>query len=116
VIFVLAKRDLLKGSSNYLLLTLLEQQPMYGYQIVKELEARSDGYFVFKEGTLYPALHRLEKAGMISSNWQMLPNGRSRRYYFITDRGKAKLAMEKTQWRDFLNAVHLILQPAPAAT
>ncbi len=109
------KRDLLKGSSNYLLLTLLEQQPMYGYQIVKELGARSDGYFIFKEGTLYPALHRLEKAGMVSGNWQMLPNGRSRRYYSITAKGRAKLAMEKIQWQDFLKAVRLILQPAPAS-
>jgi PadR family transcriptional regulator, regulatory protein PadR len=110
------KRDVLKGSSNYLLLSLLEQQPMYGYQIVKELEARSQGYFVFKEGTLYPALHRLEKAGLVSGNWQLLPNGRSRRYYSITARGRAKLAMEKTQWQDFLKAVRLILQPGPAAT
>jgi PadR family transcriptional regulator len=111
---MLAKRDLLKGSSNYLLLSLLEQQPMYGYQIVRELETRSEGYFIFKEGTLYPALHRLEKAGLVSGTWQMLPNGRSRRYYYITARGKAKLAMEKTQWQDFMNAVRLILQPQPA--
>jgi len=116
VICVLTKRDFLKGSSNYLLLSLLEQQPMYGYQIVRELEARSDGYFVFKEGTLYPALHRLEKAGLVSGNWRQLPNGRSRRYYYITAGGKAKLAMEKTQWRDFMKAVKLILQPEPART
>jgi PadR family transcriptional regulator PadR len=114
VICVLAKRDILKGSSNYLLLSLLEQQPMYGYQIVKELETRSEGYFIFKEGTLYPALHRLEKAGLVSGNWRMLPNGRSRRYYYITAKGEAKLAQEKTQWQDFLKAVRLILQPEPA--
>ena len=105
------KRDLLKGSSNSLLLCLLEQQPMYGYQIVKELEARSQGYFKFKEGTLYPALHRLEKADLITGKWQVLPNGRQRRYYYITAKGHAKLAMEKTQWQDFLKAVKLILQP-----
>lgn len=111
---MLKKRDFLKGSSNYLLLSLLERQPMYGYQIVRELEARSDGYFIFKEGTLYPALHRLEKAGLISGNWRQLPNGRSRRYYYITDKGQAKLAMEKTQWLDFIRAVRLVLQPEPA--
>ena len=108
------RRDLLTGSSNSLLLCLLEQQPMYGYQIVKELEARSQGYFRFKEGTLYPALHRLEKSGLIAGNWQMLSNGRQRRYYHITDRGLAKLAQEKTQWQDFLKAVRLILQPGPS--
>ena len=108
------RRDLLTGSSNSLLLCLLEQQPMYGYQIVKELEARSQGYFRFKEGTLYPALHRLEKSGLITGNWQMLSNGRQRRYYYITDKGLAKLAQEKTQWQDFLKAVRLILQPGPS--
>jgi PadR family transcriptional regulator PadR len=113
---VRGKRDFFKGSSNYLLLSLLEQQPMYGYQIVKELETRSEGYFIFKEGTLYPALHRLEKAGLVSGNWRMLSNGRGRRYYHITARGEAKLAQEKTQWQDFLKAVRLILQPEPART
>ena len=107
---------MLKASSNSLLLCLLEQQPMYGYQIVKELEARSRGYFKFKEGTLYPALHRLEKSGLIIGKWQMLPNGRQRRYYYITAKGHAKLALEKTQWQDFLKAVKLIIQPEPSST
>jgi DNA-binding PadR family transcriptional regulator len=114
VIVVAPKRDLLKGSSYSLVLSLLEQQPMYGYQIVKELESRSLGYFKFKEGTLYPALHRLEKSGLISGIWQMLPNGRQRRYYNITVKGLAKLSFEKTQWHDFLNAMKLIIQPRPA--
>ena len=56
------RRDLVKGSTDPLLLYLISQQPMYGYQIIKELETRSQGYFKFKEGTLYPALHRLERA------------------------------------------------------
>jgi PadR family transcriptional regulator, regulatory protein PadR len=106
-----SKRDLLKGSSNSLLLCLLDKQPMYGYLIVKELEKKSQGYFKFKEGTLYPALHRLEKSGMISSEWEMLANGRQRRNYSITDKGRAALAQEKTQWQDFFNAVTMVLQP-----
>ncbi len=89
---------------------------MYGYQIVKELETRSQGYFKFKEGTLYPALHRLEKSGLIAGIWQLLPNGRQRRYYSITDKGLSKMALEKTQWQDFFNAVRLIIQPGPAST
>jgi DNA-binding PadR family transcriptional regulator len=108
-----SRRDLFKSSSNSLLLCLLDQQSMYGYQVVKELEARSQGYFKFKEGTLYPALHRLEKSGLITGEWQMLPNGRQRRYYHITAKGQTKLALEKTQWQDFLTAVSLILQPEP---
>lgn len=110
------RSDLLKSSSHSLLLCLLEQQPMYGYQVIKELEARSQGYFKFKEGTLYPALHRLEKSGLITGLWQTLPNGRQRRYYHITDKGLAKLAQEKTQWLDFLNAVRLILQPSQSVS
>jgi PadR family transcriptional regulator PadR len=105
------KRDLFMSSSYSLLLSLLEERPMYGYQIVKELESRSQGYFKFKEGTLYPALHRLEKSGLIAGNWEMLANGRQRRYYHITAKGQAKLAAEKTQWLDFFKAVKLILQP-----
>ena len=105
--------DWSKGSSNSLLLCLLEQKPMYGYQVVKELEKRSQGYFKFKEGTLYPALHRLEKSGLITGEWQMLPNGRQRRYYYITAKGRSNLAVEKIQWQDFLNAINLIIQPEP---
>jgi len=105
------KRDLLKGSSNSLLLSLLDGKTMYGYQIVKELEARSQGYFKFKEGTLYPALHRLEKSGLISSQWELLSNGRQRRNYSITAKGRAELVQEKTQWLNFFNAVTLVLQP-----
>jgi PadR family transcriptional regulator, regulatory protein PadR len=105
------KHDLLKGSSNSLLLCLLERQSMYGYQIVKELEVRSQGYFKFKEGTLYPALHRLEKSGLIAGNWEILPNGRQRRYYLITAKGQIKLAEERTRWLNFFTAVKLMLQP-----
>ena len=84
---------------------------MYGYQIIKELETKSEGYFKFKEGTLYPALHRLEKSGLILGKWQILPNGRQRRYYHITAKGLRKLAEDRTQWQDYLNAVKLILEP-----
>ena len=87
---------------------------MYGYQITKELLSRSQGYFKFKEGTLYPALHRLEKSGMITGKWQTLPNGRQRRYYYITEKGLAKLVQERTQWHNFLEAVRLILRPGPS--
>jgi PadR family transcriptional regulator PadR len=106
------RRELLKGSIDSLLLCLIGQQPMYGYQIIKELEQRSQGYFKFKEGTLYPALHRLEKAGLLGGRWQTLPNGRQRRYYHITEKGLRSLVAERSQWRDFLAAMNLIIQPA----
>jgi DNA-binding PadR family transcriptional regulator len=103
--------ELMKGSSESLLLCLIGQQPMYGYQIIKELEKKSQGYFKFKEGTLYPALHRLEKAGLIIGKWQMLPSGRQRRYYYITDKGNRLLLVKRSQWQDFLTAMNLIIRP-----
>jgi DNA-binding PadR family transcriptional regulator len=106
------ERELLKGSTDSLLLSLINNQPMYGYQIIKELERRSNGYFQFKEGTLYPALHRLEKAGLIYGKWQKLPNGQERRYYYITLKGQKILAERLAVWQDFSTAVSLIMQPA----
>ncbi len=108
------RRELIKGSINSLLLSLIGQQPMYGYQIIKELERRSQGYFKFKEGTLYPALHRLEKTGLVVGKWQMLPSGRQRRYYYITDKGHRLLVVKRSQWQDFLTAMNLIIEPASA--
>jgi len=108
------RRELIKGSIDSLLLCLISQQPIYGYQIIKELERKSQGYFKFKEGTLYPALHRLERAGLILGKWQSLPSGRQRRYYYITSKGNRVLAAKMNQWRDFLAAMNLIIQPESA--
>jgi len=106
------KRKLMKLNLDSLLLCLVSQQPMYGYQIIKELEVKSRGYFKFKEGTLYPALHRLEEAGLILGEWQMLPNGRQRRYYHITNKGYEVLLAKRSQWQEFFTAMNLIIQPA----
>ena len=106
------ERELLKGSTDSLLLCLINNQPMYGYQIIKELEKRSNGYFQFKEGTLYPALHRLEKAGVIQGKWQRLAGGQERRYYYITPKGEKALDERLAVWQDFSTAVALIMQPA----
>ena len=103
-------RELMKGSTDSLLLYLISQQSMYGYQIIKELERKSQGYFKFKEGTLYPALHRLERVGLILGKWQVLPGERQRRYYHITDKGRSILLEKRSQWQDFLAAVNLVLQ------
>lgn len=108
------RRELIKGNIDSLLLSLMVQQPMYGYQIIKELDKRSQGYFKFKEGTLYPALHRLEKAGLIIGRWQMLPSGQQRKYYQITEKGLSVLAYQRSQWHDFLAAMNQIIQPERA--
>lgn len=108
------RRELMKGNTDSLLLCLLAQRRMYGYQIIKVLEQRSQGYFRFKEGTLYPALRRLEVAGLIQGKWQMLPSGRQRKYYHITDKGYSVLVEKRAQWQDFLAAMSLIIQPEDA--
>ena len=95
------KRDLRKSSSRVLILSLLAERPMYGYQITKELKRRSKGYFAFKEGTLYPALHRMEKDGLLRSEWQVVEKGPSRKYYHLTEEGKKVLADSSREWATF---------------
>ena len=106
------RKELVKGSIDSLLLCLIGQRPMYGYQIIKELEGRSQGYFRYKEGTLYPALHRLEKAGLLTARWEATSGGRQRRYYHITEKGSSILVERRVQWLDFISAMNMIIQPA----
>jgi PadR family transcriptional regulator PadR len=97
----MTKLDMRTGSTAVMLLRLLAEKPMYGYQIVKELQARSGGYFDLEQGTLYPALHRLEKDGLVESKWEVIEDGPSRKYYYITDRGRIELEKSARQWSDF---------------
>jgi PadR family transcriptional regulator PadR len=105
-------KELLKGSTDTLLLSLLKDQPMYGYQIIREMDSRSRGYFKFREGTLYPALHRLEAARLVRGNWRKLPSGKERRYYELTERGQGLLEQKVVEWQGFSSAVKLIMEPA----
>jgi PadR family transcriptional regulator PadR len=97
----MTKLDMRTGSTAVMILRLLAEKPMYGYQIVKELQARSEGYFDLEQGTLYPALHRLEKDGLVSSQWEVVEDGPSRKYYTITEAGQSELAQSVQQWTDF---------------
>jgi len=108
------ERELLKGNTDCLLLSLVNDEPTYGYQIIKELETRSNGYFRFKEGTLYPALPRMEKDKYIKGKWQVLPNGQERRYYYITKKGQEVLSSKLATWQDFSTAVRSVLHPETA--
>ena len=74
------KKELSKGSSSLLVLSVLESKDMYGYQIIKEIELRSEKVFSFKEGTLYPILHTFEKDGFVKSYWDESEQGRKRKY------------------------------------
>ncbi len=107
------KQEQLKGNTETLLLALLESEPMYGYQIVKEVDKRSSGYFAFKEGTLYPALHRLERDKLVDGTWQETPSGTRRRYYHITAKGTQTLADRLKEWEKFSEAMNSIMLPEP---
>jgi PadR family transcriptional regulator, regulatory protein PadR len=105
------RRELLNSNIESLLLCLIERQPMYGYQIIKELENRSQGYFQFKEGTLYPALHRLENSGHIQGKWEVLASGQQRKYYHITEKGYESVREKRSHRNEFFTAMNLIIQP-----
>ena len=103
------QQELLKGNTDTLLLALLQAEPMYGYQIVKEVDMKSCGYFAFKEGTLYPALHRLERAKLIHGRWEETPTNVRRRYYLITAKGQEALINRLREWQKFSRAMDSIM-------
>lgn len=101
----------LKGHLDLLILAVLSSGPLHGYAVIEELRARSGDVFDLPEGTVYPALHRLEKAGLLSSTWSA-GAGRRRRTYDLTSHGHAALASGRTGWQDFAGAVTQVLKGA----
>ena len=89
------KKELTKGSTALLVLSVLENQDLYGYKIIKEIESRSEDVFSLKEGTLYPILHNFEKSGYVDSYWDGKEGERRRKYYHITNKGKKILKENK---------------------
>ena len=100
------------GSTTMLVLALLKDQEMYGYQIIEELESRSNSVFKMKEGTLYPILHSLEKDKLVTAREMATPSGRTRRYYHITAAGLKALEEKEQEWRVYSKAVTAILAGA----
>jgi DNA-binding PadR family transcriptional regulator len=94
--------QLRKGSTPLLILSVLAEEPMYGYQIMRELERRSEGYFSMTAALLYPALHQLELDGLLKSDWQDGQGKRKRKYYSITPKGKKALAASQAEWKTFI--------------
>lgn len=101
--------ETLKGHLDLLLLAAVQSRPSHGYAIAETLRARSSGAFDLPEGTLYPALHRLERAGLLSSHWAEV-SGRRRRVYQLTRAGHRALAKRHQDWRDFARAVHAVVE------
>jgi PadR family transcriptional regulator, regulatory protein PadR len=106
------RAETLKGHLDGLLLASLEPGPRHGYAIMEALRAGSGGQFDLPTGTIYPALRRLEQAGLIKGTWSQA-GGRRRRVYDLTPAGRRTLAAERGTWREFSAAVTALLAPAP---
>jgi PadR family transcriptional regulator PadR len=107
-----AEAQALKGHLDMLLLASLEDGPRHGYAVKEALRQGSGARFDLPTGTIYPALRRLEAAGLVKGTWS-LTSGRRRRIYELTTAGKRRLAGDRAAWRDFASAVTAILEPSP---
>lgn len=101
-------KELMKGSTVILILSLLDRKNMYGYEMAKEIEQRSGGVFTLKEGTLYPILHTLEVERWVEAYWSE-EGARKRKYYRITDEGRRQLGEKQTEWRLFRSTVDRVI-------
>ena len=103
-------KSLLTGSTTMLILKLLEDKDMYGYQMIEQLAEKSDNTFSLKAGTLYPLLHSLEEQGMLTSYDQKADGERVRKYYSITKKGKGMLVDKEDEWRVYTTAINKVLK------
>jgi transcriptional regulator len=102
--------DLLRGTLEMLVLKSLQLGTMHGWGITERLEHGSEAVLQIGQGSLYPALYRLERQGLINSEWRLTENNRRARYYALTPAGRAHLARERETWRRFARAVDLVLR------
>lgn len=101
--------DLMRGVAEPIILNLLNTQKMYGYDIIKVVNEKTNNAFQWKEGTIYPCLHRLEASGLIESEWQIAENCKPRKYYSLTRKGYTTLMAKKEEWNIFAHSVNLLL-------
>src|SRR5438045_7214229 len=102
------RAETLRGHLDFLLLAIVAVEPAHGYRIIEELKRRSAGAFDLPEGTVYPALHRLEQSGLLASSWAR-DSGRRRRIYRVTARGRRALVHERRDWSGFTRAVDAVV-------
>ena len=108
-------KDMIKGTVLPIVLKLLDERSMYGYEIIKVVNERTQDAFEWKEGTLYPWLHRLEGDGLIQGDWALSENGRRRKYYRTTRKGAVMLRDKVSEWAAFSTAVNALLFGAGCA-
>lgn len=109
------EKSLLSGSTPLLVMSLLKDRDMYGYEMVQTLAERSDHTFELKEGTLYPLLHTLEKNKLVKSYTKETPEGRQRKYYRLTDEGRGQLEHKTREWKLFSEKVNAVIGATPCA-
>lgn len=105
------KADLLQGTLDMLVLQTLRLGPAHGYSIAKLIEQRSDAFLQVEQGSLYPALNRLEDRGWVDSFWATSENNRRARYYRLTPKGRRQLQQEIQQWAQLVAAIGLVMRP-----
>lgn len=109
-----AERDLLAGTLDMLILRMLQAGPAHGLQIAQDIERRSDDVLLVEQGSLYPALHRLEERGWIASSWGVSDTNRRARFYRLTPKGKRQLVTESSRWESLTRAVARAMRPSGA--
>ncbi|MER5770106.1 helix-turn-helix transcriptional regulator [Streptomyces sp. NPDC001985] len=107
------RTDAVRGHLDGLLLAVLEPGPLHGYAIITAVQRRSGGVLELRTGTIYPALNRLERLGLLRGSWETTGE-RRRRVYELTDAGRGSLASERTAWQEFTDAIGSVLNPARA--
>ena len=106
-------RALQKSSAEMVVLALLEQRSRHGYELAKLIESRSEGKLEFHVASLYPLLYRLEGKGWVEGRWVERPNERRKRYYRLTPKGRKVLALQRRNWREFLEMLNRVAQFGP---
>lgn len=107
-------KALVAASTKPMILSILVRGEDYGYQIIQRVKDISGGTMEWSDNMLYPVLHRLEGDGLVVSRWKASDGGRLRKYYRLTDKGRAELEIERSQWLDVHNALSRLWKPAPA--
>lgn len=106
--------DLLRGTLDLLVLRALGWQPMHGYAVSKWLRDRTEGLLGVEESALYQSLHRLERRGVVASEWGLTETNRRAKFYSLTTRGRTQLARDVAAWQQYTRAVQLVIDPAGA--
>ena len=106
-------KDMVAASAKPLLLSILTEGESYGYEIIQKVRELSGGQIEWSDGMLYPVLHRLERDGLIESEWKEADTGRQRKYYFISDAGRKVLKAERQQWLTVHNTLGKLWKHKP---